>query len=55
MGTEDWLISLNEARRRSTVIVEDIVDDACSTRRVNSAWEMISMPVIKTDSHILST
>jgi len=37
VGIEDWLISLREARRRSTVIVGDIDDDPCSTRRVNSA------------------
>lgn len=37
VGIEDWLISLNDARRSSTAIVKDIVDDACSTRRVNSA------------------
>lgn len=36
VGIEDWLISLNEARRKRIVIVEDMVDDACSTRRVNS-------------------
>ena len=32
-------------------MVEDIADDACSTRRVNSAWETISMPVINTNRH----
>ena len=45
-------MSLNEARRRSIVIVEEIVDDACSTRRVNSAWEMMSAPAVNDDRYI---
>lgn len=55
VGIDDWLISLSEARRKSTVIVEVMVDDACSTRRVNSAWEKVSTPTVNIDRDILST
>lgn len=48
VGIEDWLISLNEARRSSTAIVEDIVDDVCSTLRVNSTCEIVGTPAKNT-------
>lgn len=51
VGIEDWLMTLNEARRKSIVIVEDIADDACSTRRENSTWGMVSTTAENTDRH----
>lgn len=55
VGIDDWLISLSEARRKSTVIVEVMADDACSTRRANSAWEKISTSMVSVGYDILST